>query len=266
MKRWNTGLFLLGLTIFATGAARAQKSSPAVTRDADHDGVPDMRDRCPGTRAGLAVDASGCPTGAAAAPAAPALPAATVMVSATPVGQAAVSPAPAARTRSGIGAAVTSSYGALLLPILTRRGLSVEPELSWVHSSADFVDNQGGGTDKQAVTVLRVGVGVMGQLAWVGPVRLYAGPRVGLVHTRVRDDPAAGTATSTASTSWYGALALGGECFVMPRASIGGEVGVQYERSSQEVAFFTVKTTDIALSGRLAARWYFRSGHDEAPR
>jgi outer membrane protein OmpA-like peptidoglycan-associated protein len=42
----------IGLSIFSFGGA---------SRDADHDGVPDKRDRCPGTPLGATVDANGCP-------------------------------------------------------------------------------------------------------------------------------------------------------------------------------------------------------------
>jgi hypothetical protein len=63
---------LLAVCLAAGGVTSpllAQKNAPAVTRDADRDGVPDIRDRCRSTPAGTRVDATGCP--ATAAPAAP---------------------------------------------------------------------------------------------------------------------------------------------------------------------------------------------------
>jgi hypothetical protein len=48
----------------------AQKTAPLITRDTDHDGVPDPRDRCRGTPVGATVDANGCPSASAAPPSA----------------------------------------------------------------------------------------------------------------------------------------------------------------------------------------------------
>ena len=42
-------------------AAPAVVAPPPVEQDSDNDGVPDSRDKCPGTPAGVAVDKDGCP-------------------------------------------------------------------------------------------------------------------------------------------------------------------------------------------------------------
>ena len=63
------------------GSAVAQKTAPRITRDVDRDGVPDMRDRCPGTAVGITVNATGCQ---AAAPAPPQQQAAVVPPAAPP--------------------------------------------------------------------------------------------------------------------------------------------------------------------------------------
>src|SRR5438552_3344181 len=49
----------LGTTVDATGCP--VQSSPPPVLDADHDGVPDSLDACPNTPLGTTVDASGCP-------------------------------------------------------------------------------------------------------------------------------------------------------------------------------------------------------------
>ena len=64
-------LYSIGLTIAFGGAKKAavaegsavqQAAAPAaVIMDSDKDGVPDDRDKCPGTPAGVAVDRDGCP-------------------------------------------------------------------------------------------------------------------------------------------------------------------------------------------------------------
>lgn len=53
----TTGLSLL----LGSAAAAPAPAAPAAPLDSDGDGVPDGSDRCPGTPAGVAVDAFGCP-------------------------------------------------------------------------------------------------------------------------------------------------------------------------------------------------------------
>ena len=106
----------------AFAPALAQKTAPAVTRDSDHDGVPDTRDRCRNTPANTRVDERGCPAAAApaaaptaqapsAAPAAPTPAAAAPQnVAAAPAGApgqqgAVIAPAGAARPPTGPPAA-----------------------------------------------------------------------------------------------------------------------------------------------------------------
>ena len=58
-KPFATDKDWLGTTVLGGGLTFAIGATP---RDTDHDGVPDPRDKCPGTPAGAHVDASGCPT------------------------------------------------------------------------------------------------------------------------------------------------------------------------------------------------------------
>lgn len=50
-----------GLTIGFGGSSDDYVAAPRIDGDADGDGVPDSRDRCPGTRQGCSVDEFGCP-------------------------------------------------------------------------------------------------------------------------------------------------------------------------------------------------------------
>jgi OmpA-OmpF porin, OOP family len=52
---------MLGGTRAAPAPAPAPAAAPVVEADSDGDGVPDSRDACPGTPAGVAVDERGCP-------------------------------------------------------------------------------------------------------------------------------------------------------------------------------------------------------------
>jgi hypothetical protein len=123
-------LLLAALLICAGGAftaAQAQKVAPRVTRDADHDGVPDIRDRCPATAAGTRVDATGCPTPQAAAPAAPAPAAPAPVAQATPAPQ--LTPTPtAAPVRAPTGAAPAAPAAVLPSPSVPAAQAAAPPK------------------------------------------------------------------------------------------------------------------------------------------
>lgn len=58
----NDHILSLGLVLpLGAAPAKAQETATASVVDSDGDGVPDDRDLCPGTPAGVAVDARGCP-------------------------------------------------------------------------------------------------------------------------------------------------------------------------------------------------------------
>ena len=59
-SRLNDQFLSLGLQ-FPFGGSKAVVAPLAADPDSDSDGVPDSRDRCPGTPAGVYVDADGCP-------------------------------------------------------------------------------------------------------------------------------------------------------------------------------------------------------------
>jgi len=47
--------------VVAAAPPRVEAAAPPVEKDSDNDGVPDSRDKCPDTPAGVAVDKDGCP-------------------------------------------------------------------------------------------------------------------------------------------------------------------------------------------------------------
>lgn len=112
---------LLFVFVCAAGTLQpllAQKNAPAITRDSDHDGVMDPRDRCRATPAGTRVDATGCPaTGApAAAPTAAAPVAATTTPTPTPVTTQAAQPHPDSARPSGAAPAGAAAAAAAAAP------------------------------------------------------------------------------------------------------------------------------------------------------
>ena len=254
MRRVLLALCLLSLPF---AAAAAQKTSPAQTRDSDHDGVPDPMDRCPGTPAGFPVDANGCPRmpGDSAASRTPAASAAPVVVAANvpaPV------PVPDAEreSRVGIGVALRDGMGLLTLPIRFRGGMLLEPELGFEHQTATITDAFNP-PEHISLTAIRLGIGFSAQLAQRGPVHIVAGPRVGVQWLRSKDD--AVSASANTSSDFYGEVFVGGDYELGPRITIGGEAALEYTKATTDQgAGFTVEQTDVSLGARLAMRWYFR--------
>lgn len=221
--------------------AAAQKSSPAVTRDADRDGIPDVRDRCPAEGTAMTVNPVGCPPPGAGAPA--------------PVIEVPQTVAPSVASRVGLGVGVSPGYAALLIPILSPGGLMIEPEIMVASQKAEFV-SQFSPPQSSSATTLRIGVTLAPMLGRRGPLRTYVGARIGLIQTWLKTDQGGGN-VSTESLDWYAALALGGEVTIAPSISLGGEVFLSYTRMSDDTGGgFTVKQREIATSGRIAVRWY----------
>lgn len=233
------------LLVTISADALAQKKSPAVTRDADHDGVPDMRDRCPATPPYVPVDATGCTVGDAFAPPAPA--AAVVAVPAVAVAE---------RTRVGIGVGVGSGTAMVLVPILMPGGMAVEPEIGLSHSTAHF---GGFASGDFSVTNLRIGVALHLPMLKGPSLRTYAGPHLGYMKTWTSDTSGGGGSVSVSTGDWYGGFALGGEFFMSPDASIGAEARLDYQRTRSSGSTVTTEGSDLRTSGRVAGRLYFGS-------
>ena len=256
MRRLSFLVLLLAAAPLSVAAA--QKTSPAQTRDSDHDGVPDTRDRCPGTPVGVPVDANGCPrTGdaGAAPPSAVVLPpSAMPQVPSRMPAEAAV-PDETDHTRVGIGIARTAQGSVLTVPLRLAGGIMIEPEIGYQHASATF--ESPGTTTKFSQGELRLGIGVTGQLARIGAMRIVAGPRAGIIRMSTTDDSA--SPPTTTSTSWYVEAAAGGEYLLGTRASLGGEATLGFQRFTTDTGGgATVKEHDFLLGARFALRWYFR--------
>jgi hypothetical protein len=252
MRLRNSPWVAAVLIVAGAETAVAQKHSPAVTRDADHDGVPDMRDRCPGTPVGFVVNSSGCPTGA-------------VMLGVLPSGAAPASaameaPAPpvrerSTRTRVGLGAAIGGSSGSILLPILRPSGFSIEPSLGFTRTTSETTGF--GIASHLATTGLLLGMSAGIPVAQTGSARFYVAPRFALVLLWAKMDNG-GSITRSAPVDWTAGLGLGGEVFVTPQASAGGELGINYLRTDDDAGSgFTSKGSVLSVGGRVAVRWYF---------
>jgi len=150
----------------------------------------------------------------------------------------------------------------------------LEPEVSLVrqHDKAVFTfDNGFGGTttlnDDVTAASYRLGVGLLWQWQRVAQLRLYAGPRVGMMLVRARERVSGGqTGEASASrTDWFASASLGAEYFPADRLSAGADVqlrGVAQGSPSQQssggtgAAVFAPSEPTLSTRGLLTVRFY----------
>lgn len=116
-------LVSVAVVMMCAGAAASpllaqEKTPPAVTRDSDRDGVPDVRDRCRNTPVGTRVDATGC-----AAPAQPQAPQAGPQ----PAAPTAAAPAPGAAVPAP---AVAAPAPAVAAPVVANQAQPSRPTIT----------------------------------------------------------------------------------------------------------------------------------------
>jgi len=153
-------------------------------------------------------------------------------------------------------------------------GFRLEPELSIIrqHDKATFTIDNGFGTpttltDEATTQFYRVGVGLLWQWQRIAHVRLYGGPRLGIVIARA-DEELSGSQSGSASsrrTDWFLAGSLGAEYFPVERLSAGADVqlrGVAQGTSTQNssgsagVAVFAPSEPQLSTRGLLMVRFY----------
>jgi len=150
----------------------------------------------------------------------------------------------------------------------------LEPEVGLVrqHDKAVFTfDNGFGGTTtvNEDVTAAsyRVGVGLLWQWQRVAHVRLYAGPRAGIMVVRAKERISGGQTgeASARRTDWFAGVSLGAEYFPAERLSAGADVqlrGIAQGSPSQQssgatsVGVFTPSEPTLSTRGLLTVRFY----------
>jgi hypothetical protein len=160
-----------------------------------------------------------------------------------------------AQERIGVGIGVRSSLVSDLqnlltptvyVPIVISDGLMIEPELGLVRSSEEEDE-----TD-ETVTFLTVGAGLLFGIGDLGDGWIYAGPRLGFVRSSFSEELNGGE-FSDSNTNMYIAGVLGGEFFLQPSFSLGGEAGLRYLDTGSDGADGSLFTT----TAEFRVRWYF---------
>lgn len=143
------------------------------------------------------------------------------------------------------------------VPIVVSDGLMLEPGIgvfrtknSESSESADF---------EATFTFIRVGVGLLFTIQQAERGRVYVGPRIGLMRMSSSSE-FNGEAEDDSRVDLTAAAVLGGEFFLLPAFSIGGEVGLEYLRMGDEEddgeADIESDTSLLSLGSEFRVRWY----------
>jgi hypothetical protein len=163
---------------------------------------------------------------------------------------------PAEAQEIGIGVGIRSSFisdvqsllaPTVYVPIVVTDRLMVEPEVGLVRAS-----EEDDGLD-ETVTFLTIGGGLLFEIGDMGEHRIYAGPRLGIVRASFSEELDGGGEFSDSNTNLFLAGVLGGEFFLEPNFSLGGEAGVRYQGTGDDDSDGSLITT----TAEFRVRWYF---------
>jgi hypothetical protein len=130
------------------------------------------------------------------------------------------------------------------VPIALTNRLVLEPEFGFVR----FRDTQG--QFDETFSILTLGAGLLFEIGESGADRIYAGPRLGIARISEYDE-GPGTPTDESTTTLWLAGVLGGEFFLKPRFSLGGEVGLEWLELDDPDG------SVLATTAEFRVRWYF---------
>lgn len=148
-----------------------------------------------------------------------------------------------------IGLGITLPDVGVFLPINVSARFRLEPYVDFNSTRADYPVT----SDTTWHSSTQVGVGLFAVARHQEKLAIYFGPRVGLLQGSTKLNGSGGQ-TSTKSSGWFVAGAIGAEYSPEPRFSVGGEAKLQFVHTSSSSS----GSTSIAPS--LFARSTFSSG------
>lgn len=125
------------------------------------------------------------------------------------------------------------------VPIEIGQSWMLEPSLGFIRIAGDIATERLAGAD----------LGALRMVAQYEASRVYAGPRVGVLRASGSVD-LPGATESRRETDLTVAAVLGGEAFVRPSFSLGGEVGIR------RVALGDTRV--LSTTGSFRVRWYLQ--------
>jgi hypothetical protein len=145
-------------------------------------------------------------------------------------------------------------FGNFYFPIVVSPKFKIEPEFGLFRASIKYQD--GGFTDEEKATILRLGLGLFYVFPTKGDLRGYVGPRLGFIYTTASDN-----GSDVSETDWVLGLALGGEYFFSSHFALGGEAQLNYIRlgkpDSDDGGDYDLSRHVISTHGLILVRWYF---------
>ena len=148
-----------------------------------------------------------------------------------------------------VGVGITVPDIGVLLPINVSPHLRLEPYVDFYSTRADYPVT----SDTAWASHVRVGLGLFVVTHARDRMGLYFGPRCGLLRGSTRINGSGGE-TSTTSSGWFLAGAIGGEYSVVPGLSVGGEARIEYDHSSSS------SSGSSSIAPNLFARSWYSSG------
>lgn len=156
-------------------------------------------------------------------------------------------------TRFGLGVGITSSLFSNLdagftptiyLPIEVSDQLLIEPSLGLVRFSESM------GNLDSTETFLSIGAGILFVIAGGSEDRIYIGPRVGFLRVSESISGPVVDADDSSTNLQIGGV-VGGEHFLRPNFSLGGEAGLNY------TSLDDIDGSILSTTAEFRIRWYF---------
>jgi len=148
-----------------------------------------------------------------------------------------------------VGVGITVPDLGLFLPISATSHVRLEPFVDFFSARADFPVT----SDTSWESSTQVGLGLFATNTPRDRFSMYFGPRIGYLHGSTRVNGPSGQ-SSTTSSGWFIAGAIGGEYSVVPQFSVGAEAKVQFDHTSSS------STGTASIGPSLFARSTFSSG------
>jgi hypothetical protein len=148
-----------------------------------------------------------------------------------------------------MGVGITVPDVGMLLPINVSHHVRLEPYADFYSTRADYPVT----SDTAWASYVRVGLGLFSVAHPQERLGLYFGPRFGLLRGSTRVNGSGGQ-TSTKSSGWFLAGAIGAEYSPVPGLSVGGEAKIEFDHSSSS------SSGSASIAPNLYARSSFSSG------
>ena len=144
------------------------------------------------------------------------------------------------------------------------KGFRLEPEFGiYSTSSESSTGAPYASSSSSSASLIRIGTGVFGMFLRDSSFNAYAGPRVGVLLTSQTSQSGTSPETTTSESDIYVGFSLGGEYYLSPHFSLGGEVQLNYIKFGEpkrDPASTTLSTSTRSMYTNNAVmffRWYY---------